>query len=429
MKKFNIIFLFLIMLAFQGQVWAISRADGTFRLRTQGGSLRQKSQQPFPQIQGSAILNELKPHKSKVGFQVFNFETSTYTYKEGLFLVEGKHCKLFVQQLEKPELNSLANTVASAFDDHIYPLVAQWFGSPVVPASLNLPDEKIYIFLTELEGAFSEGYVAGYFDRRDLELEGNRKPLMLMDISRVDAADLKDLGSAFYKTMAHELQHLANYSLRKSLSLLEQERWLDEAYSMFAEYLYSGLVAQDKRPTPPVMHLEKYLQNPSLDITNNSESRWFKEPELYQQYGASFIFMAYLVQKYGGGAPRLQNLFMQELVKAKSPGAAGIDEFFAFKDTSFNDILLDFNLALSLDDISLNNGLWAFEQKQQYFGELAPRIPLTNAKATQGSDCFVLPSTLTSMALEKALDLNTYEMYLVEIPVFDNLSLGVLKKK
>jgi hypothetical protein len=417
------------MLLTQPQAWALSGADGTFRIKALNPSQSTQLQQLIPNIQASAILNELKPNSSKVGFQVFNFETSSYSYKEGLFLVEGEHCKLFAQQLGTGELNAHAATIARTFDEHIYPLVAQWFGTPAIPERLGLPDSKIYIFLTELEGAFSEGYVAGYFDHRDLELDGNRKPLLFMDIARADAEALQNPASAFYKTLAHELQHLANYSQRKSLSLPEQERWLDEAYSMFAEYLYSAEVASDKQPTPPVLHLEKYLQSPSIDLTNNSEAYWFKEPELYQQYGASFVFMVYLVQKYGGATPRLQSLFLNELVLAKSPGARGIDELFAFAELSFNDILLDLNLALFLDDASLNNGLWAFNYKSQCFGELATRIPLTNAKASAGGDCFVLPSTLTTMAMKKALDLNSYVMHMVEIPVFDNLCLGVLKKK
>ena len=184
---------------------------------------------------------------------------------------------------------------------------------------LNLPDNDIYIFLTTIKGQFSEGYVAGYFDNRDLETKtGNRKPVLFMNLTGNESDNTNDKMNSFYRTLVHEFQHLTNYTLRKALNLKEQERWLDEGYSMFAEYIYSGCVGNDSQKIPPAPHLEKYLNEPNIDIANNSETAWFQEPALYKQYGGSFIFVAYLVEKYGGDTEALQQLFLKELVKKRN---------------------------------------------------------------------------------------------------------------
>lgn len=425
MNKYKILWVIIALLQFNAIAHA--SADGTFRLRSQNAIRWQQLQPELANIKGSVLLNRLVPQSSNMGFQVFNFDSNSYVYKEGLYLEDGKYCRLFIQQLDNKNLNKKAQKVAQVFDNYIYPMVKKWFGEPEVPEELRLPDSKVYIFLTEIAGSFSEGYISGYFDRRDLTLDGNRKPFLFMDISRIEEAELEDPSSAFYKTLAHELQHLTNYSIRKALRLPEQERWLDEAYSMYAEYLYLGSLGLKKQP--PIKHLEKYLESPNIDITSNSEHLWFKEPELYQQYGASFIFMVYLVQKYGGNTEGLQSFFLKELVKVNSAGVKGLNEILSFKDITFNDVLLDFNLALAIDDMSLNNGLWAFDLKHECFGELANRLPLSGAKVSEADDCFVLPSSLVGLVNNRPLDLNAYFLQTIEIPVFSKVSLAILKKK
>ncbi|OQB45131.1 MAG: Neutral metalloprotease precursor [bacterium ADurb.Bin157] len=415
--------------------YAQTTADGTFRLRqTAEKSIKINSNTKAANfLRASAILSELKPLISKVGFQVFNFENKNYEYKEGLFLKQGQFCKIFVEQeaidkLKKAPL-TYASEVSKNFDEIIYPLVAKWFGTPQIPTELNLPDNDIYIFLTTIKGQFSEGYVAGYFDHRDLETKtGNRKPVLFMNLTGNESDNTNLKTNAFYRTLVHEFQHLTNYTLRKALNMPEQERWLDEGYSMFAEYIYSGCVGDDTKKIPPAPHLEKYLNEPNIDIVNNSETAWFKEPDLYKQYGGSFMFVAYLVEKYGGDSDILQQFFLKELVKKRDPGIAGIEHMLICLDKSFSNLLFDFNLALTVDDPCANNGLWCFRNKLESFGESGKLIPIGNIKGMQTDKICVLPSSFKDLS-DIGTEYSAYMVQPIEIPVFEGQNIVVLKPK
>jgi len=415
--------------------YAQTTADGTFRLRqTAEKSIKINSNTKAANfLRASAILSELKPLISKVGFQVFNFENKNYEYKEGLFLKQGQFCKIFVEQeaidkLKKAPL-TYASEVSKNFDEIIYPLVAKWFGTPQIPTELNLPDNDIYIFLTTIKGQFSEGYVAGYFDHRDLETKtGNRKPVLFMNLTGNESDNTNLKTNAFYRTLVHEFQHLTNYTLRKALNMPEQERWLDEGYSMFAEYIYSGCVGDDTKKIPPAPHLEKYLNEPNIDIVNNSETAWFKEPDLYKQYGGSFMFVAYLVEKYGGDSDILQQFFLKELVKKRDPGIAGIEHMLFCLDKSFSNLLFDFNLALTVDDPCANNGLWCFRNKLESFGESGKLIPINTIKGTQADQICVLPSSFKDLS-DIGTEYSAYMVQPIEIPVFEGQNIVVLKPK
>lgn len=415
--------------------YAQTTADGTFRLRqTAEKSIKINSNTKAANFfRASAILSELKPLSSKIGFQVFNFESKTYEYKEGLFLKQGRFCKIFAEQeaITKLKINTqnLASDIVKTFDEIIYPLIVKWFGTPQIPIELNLPDNDIYIFLTTIKGQFSEGYVAGYFDNRDLETKtGNRKPVLFMNLTGNESDNTNDKMNSFYRTLVHEFQHLTNYTLRKALNLKEQERWLDEGYSMFAEYIYSGCVGNDSQKIPPAPHLEKYLNEPNIDIANNSETAWFQEPALYKQYGGSFIFVAYLVEKYGGDIEALQQLFLKELVKKREPGIAGIEHMLTCLDKTFNDLLFDFNVALTIDDPFANNGLWSFKNKLESFGESGKLIPISGIKGAKTDNIYVLPSSFKNLS-----EINTehypYTMQPIEIPVFEGENIVVVKPK
>ena len=195
--------------------YAQTTADGTFRLRqTAEKSIKINSNTKAANFfRASAILSELKPLSSKIGFQVFNFESKTYEYKEGLFLKQGRFCKIFAEQeaITKLKINTqnLASDIVKTFDEIIYPLIVKWFGTPQIPIELNLPDNDIYIFLTTIKGQFSEGYVAGYFDNRDLETKtGNRKPVLFMNLNGNESDNTNDKMNSFYRTLVHEFQHL-----------------------------------------------------------------------------------------------------------------------------------------------------------------------------------------------------------------------------
>lgn len=430
MKKITFIFFIFIFLSISTISFS-QTADGTFRLRSLkiSKTIFQKQKDIYSSVRSSANLNELKANETIVGFQIFNFSTKNYEYKECLFLCEGQKCKVFADNscIEKAKEN--VSLVVSNFDNKIYPNVCSWFGLPVIPKNLYLPDDKIYIVLTSKLGNYSEGYVAGYFDHRDLsEIGGNAKPVLFMDAINSDISDYNNKLNNFYRTLAHEFQHLVNYSIRLSMGKAEQERWLDEAFSMFAEYIYSGTVGINNERIPPSPHLVEYLKKPSVDLTNNSDKLWFTESELYKQYGAAFVFMAYLTEKYGGDNETLQKLFIKELVRETRTGSNGINDILYKTNKKCDEIIFDINMALALNNNELNSGLWGFENKQAIFGSASLLIPLSQNHISQSGDIYILPNTFkenTTCLNEN----NIFSICPIEIPVFQNKNIIAIKKK
>ncbi len=362
--------------------------DGTFRLRALKSDLDSQLKARYltdeeyrNRIKASVYLPELVAGETEMGFQVYNFATGGYEYRPGRFMAEGSHCRIFIERGKEGFLGTGSREVfaqvAQTFDEKVFPTVCRWFGKPVIPPSLPLPDEKIFIFLVDIRDRFENGYVAGYFDHRDIEsLFGNQKPVFFMDISPGEPGNPDDKNNSFYRTLAHEFQHMVNFTIQYARGLPEQDRWLDEGFSMFSEYVFSGEIGVSAERVPPFPHFERFLENPSVNLLSNSRESWFHEDTLFRQYGASFLFVTYLIEKFGGGTQTLQQQFTRELVQTTSKGTAGIDELLRFAGTSFVEAFINFNMALAVDDATLAEGMWGFRDKQASFGKGGRLLPL-----------------------------------------------------
>lgn len=384
-----------------GSVIAAGPVDGTHRLRALKPVLDQQlrarylSDSSFRRmVKASSRSSAMVVGESEIGFQVYNFAANVYEYRVGRLVARGNHCNVFME-LENAGIfgeqssQALARIVEN-FDNKVFPTVVDWFGRPKIPVEYSLPDDRIYIFLVDIRDKFDEGYVAGYFDHRDLEgLFGNQKPVFFMDINPGTPGNQDDKNNSFYRTMAHELQHMVNFSIRHAAGVDDQDRWLDEGMAMFSEYIYSGEVGEDSQKVPPTPHFERFLENPAVNLLSNSKESWFKEDSLYRQYGASFMFMAYMIEKYGGNSKNLQQSFVRELVRTSETGVAGINAMFSSHGTGFNEIFSNFILALHIDQSTAANGMWGWTSKTSSFGKSADMLPLKMprhyAKSTAGS--------------------------------------------
>ncbi|PKL46789.1 MAG: hypothetical protein CVV42_15210 [Candidatus Riflebacteria bacterium HGW-Riflebacteria-2] len=361
--------------------------DGTFLLRSRKSELDAALRQQYlssssfrAQVREASRGISLIPGESEVGFQVYNFSSGNYEYRVGKLVAQGRHCHVFIERENAGIYGERAlktyNQIVENFDNRVYKTVDSWFGRPVVPPEFNLPDERVYIFLVDIRDSFAEGYVAGYFDHRDIDsLFGNQKPVFFMDISPGDPGDPDDKGNQFYRTLAHELQHMVNFSIRHGNQTVEQERWLDEGFSMFCEYVFSGEVGQTGERWPPEPHFARFLENPAINLVSNSKESWFREDILFRQYGASFAFVTWLVEKYGGENTSLQQQFLRELVQSRENGAAAINALLISVNTSFNEAFANFIMGLHVEDSG--NPLWEFADTNAAFGkDLAAMLPL-----------------------------------------------------
>ena len=367
--------------------------DGTFLLRQRKAELDKLLKKQYlldrkfrAQIKASkGFLGDMIPWQSKISFQVFNFCAGLYEHKYGMLAAEGKHCRVFV---EKEFLGRFGDNPATVieqvkdtFDNLVYPTVTDWFGEPKIPQELNLPNEKIYIFLTDIVDQFEEGYIAGYFDHRDIEgLWGNQKPVFFMDIKPGLPGEPGDKNNPFYRTLAHEFQHMVNFLCRHNKKIESEQRWLDEGLAMFSEYIFSGRVGSSTNRFPPSPHLEKFLGNPQVNLTANSKESWFSEETLYRQYGGSFLFVWYLVEKYAGNGQIAQMNFVKELVDSSHNGSKGIDDVLNRRGSNFSEAFINWTMACYLDLEGINKNLWYFNNKEDSFGPSARAFPVNGIR-------------------------------------------------
>lgn len=387
----------LISICFASSAFSAVPVDGTFLLRERKHELDQQLRARLlentdfqEQLKASSFPGEMIVGETETGFQVYNFAASTYEYRVGRLVGQGKRCNLYVEKgmenILKGDSGQIYSQIINTFDNKVFPTVTAWFGEPVIPSQFAWPDDRIYIFLLDIRDQFDNGYVAGYFDHRDLEgVLGNQKPVFFMDLNPGEPGDPDDKNNSFYRTLAHEFQHMVNFSIRHSHGIPDQERWLDEGLAMFSEYIFSEELGSDKERIPPTPHFERFVENPAVNLISDSKESWFREDRLFRQYGASFMFVAYLIEKYGGATRAMQQGFLREFVKNPDAGIQGINNFFTHLNINFTQIFAAFTLAMHLDNETVPNP-WGFRNLQASFGKSASAMPLRMIRHYASSD-------------------------------------------
>ena len=160
---------------------------------------------------------------------------SRFNYQvKALRVEETAHGVLYVEEANRDKVTD-AKSIADEFEKNIYPKITGTFGLP------ENTGKKVTLLLMDIRdgynGTSEKAYTQGVFIPKDL-LEGtfsNRMAILYIDINPTKP------GRECYTTIAHEFQHLINYS--KNLGAVDT--WLDEGLSTAAEHVYAG--RQDSR--------------------------------------------------------------------------------------------------------------------------------------------------------------------------------------
>jgi hypothetical protein len=235
------------------------------------------------------------------------------------------------------------------FDDNMYPIETDFFGMPDYhDGSLSLlvawgyfPEgyydgDKLAIMIDNVRddnyydptypfyiaGFYSPSF-EGYFDRNMMSIDA-------YDWTNRVGPD----GSRPYLyegVFAHEFQHLIHDDNDP-----DEELWVNEGMSMFAEWLTGYVTGEDQYDF-------------FLDHSENSLVWWGDqeegEPEILADYGIVYLWTLYLYEHFGGGP------FIQALATSETNGIASVDETltdFGYPAT-FEDVFLDFRVACLVD--------------------------------------------------------------------------------
>jgi hypothetical protein len=223
----------------------------------------------------------------------------------------------------------------------------------------------IYYVLTELEN-YGTSYVGGYFwggnefprDLNDQYLKySNEKEILFLTTYRDDKTSPTEWVESVKSTMAHELQHLINYTNRvpriQNNSQWEQyvtETWINEGLSMVAEDLVFG----GHNPDLDKQRVIPYLNEPALD----SLCTWNIDPKkAINNYPPAYMFMRYFVDRFGS----VEKPIIKELINSDGYGLDSL--VFASGGKPFTSLFRDWLTAVYVgcQDESQKNGFETYD--------------------------------------------------------------------
>ncbi len=251
-----------------------------------------------------------------------------------VLVYRSAHACFWFERGQSPDLAAL-EAAARQFDERIWPLSARLFGA----ASENAlgADGRVHVVNQSNIGPG----VLGAFNPADLCPRAqcptsNQRPIVYLSL------DLAPPGSTEYlTTLAHESQHLL-----QALADADERRWLNEGLSQLAEHL-NGFDPQ----TVGLEHVSRFLAAPDHHLNG-----WlFDERDMARNYGAAYLFLLYLYERFGLEAIRAvashpaDGLASIQAVLATQPGAPDVDGVFA-----------DWVIANLLDDPYASDGRYYY---------------------------------------------------------------------
>jgi hypothetical protein len=288
----------------------------------------------------------------QVSFWAFDFGTqqfyqTTATCRDTTQLSSGYFLFIYVEDAEfsrdpgRYSSSTLAG-IRTQYINTILPTETIYFGNP--------PSGNFTILLMDIRDSGGDTFVSGYFDSRNEINTSNsnfshHQHMIYMDSKEGDPASI-----SFFGTFAHEFQHFIHYSYDPN-----EETWVEEGLSGLARYV-CGYGHQ-------ATHVNAFGLAPTTSLT-------FWQDEL-ANYGATYLFMLYLNEQYGGGST---NKTTKLIVANTGTGISGINSALFLKgyQVTVNDLLKKWVTANYLNNISISGGVYGYQASFSATGIINP---------------------------------------------------------
>ncbi len=283
-------------------------------------------------------------------FWVANTDTHVHREIQAVLEVETEHVQMWVEQGAQVDREGLRAS-AERFEAHTYPQCREVFGSEWTPGVDGDPHLLVL-------HAHDLGGVGGYFSAAD-EFSRLANPFSNQAEMFYINLDYRQPGTEGYdSTLAHEFQHMIHWYQDRN-----EDSWVNEGLSMLAQAV-SGL---------PVGSLhEVYLRQPDLQLTT------WEDEDNAPHYGASYLLMTYLMDRYGARAVRL-------LVEEQANGTRGFDRVLPkVGGRDFTSFFGDWLVANLLDDPRVGDGRYAY-RSLDFPTPSAERVQIRPGEPTVGS--------------------------------------------
>jgi hypothetical protein len=221
----------------------------------------------------------------------------------------------------------------------MYPLETRVFGEPLPRGSEG---QKVWVLLHNIrDEAYYDpeatSYIAGYFSASE-DIDNNKN---MMHIDTYDWENRTGPDAArpylYEGVFAHEFQHLIHFDQDP-----DEPVWVDEGCADLA-----GFICGYGHPASHVVYYIAYHPITSLTFWGSG----------LQDYGASYLFVLYLYEKYGGES------FITQLVQEQANGIEGIENTLqnCGYRIPFNRLFDNWTIANYLDDHSIAGGKYGYE--------------------------------------------------------------------
>jgi hypothetical protein len=191
----------------------------------------------------------------------------------------SEHAYFWVQDdlsYDQDDLEKLART----FDNRIYPTDREFFGGEWNPGIDG--DPRLYVLYARNLGSS----IAAYFSANDEYPPELQKYSNAHELFVVNADSVRLSQEYTYATLAHEFQHMIHWNQD-----LNEEIWLNEGFSDLAAFLNGYNIGG---------HDRLYIFDTDLQLNDwPGDSK-----EAAPHYGASFLFTAYFLDRFGEDATK-----------------------------------------------------------------------------------------------------------------------------
>lgn len=277
------------------------------------------------------VVNQ-EPPQFEVGdqhrFWVGDDEAGTHFAVTATLRYITPHLHMWVEDGYTVSQESLRQS-AQRFENETYPTNRAFFGSEWTPGVDN--DPHISVFNGRVPG------VAGYFYSpneysRLVNPFSNEREMFFINL------EVRRPGTDEYDgTLAHEFQHMIHWYNDSN-----EDTWVNEGLAMLAEQL-NGFSVQ--------AYADSFLQAPDTQLT-----AWAIAGEnTIPHYGASYLFMAYVLERLGADTLKL-------IIRSDANGVTGFDDALQSISDSrrFDDLFADWLVANYLDDTALVGGRYGY---------------------------------------------------------------------
>jgi immune inhibitor A len=250
-------------------------------------------------------------------FWVHDMGANTYYTASATLAYETAHAYWWLEEgmeVARPGLQRSARN----FEEGTYPTTRRLFGTEPNPGIDG--DPHVYIFLGDVPG------VAGYFSGPDVYPARIRPRSNEHEMFYINLDNAQPGNDYFDGILAHEFAHMIQWEMDR-----DEDTWVNEGFSELASLLNGYDVGGSD------LH---FLAQPDTQLTT-----WPDLENSGPHYGASYLFLAYFLERYGEEA-------LRSLSAEAANGAAGFDAVLARVDPgrTFTDLFADWVVANYLDD-------------------------------------------------------------------------------